>query len=152
MDGITRVNKVNLLSFLKYLSLISKVYTQLVRNVFLEVWHSLSPKLSGVMGNEGVFILMDVKKTLFEDQDRVSKGLLKVLARSGVSSILLSLEIEPRRFSQLMFESQLNPGVLSRHLKALQDFAVIEKSSDTYQLTDRGKKVVKILRAIFEIS
>lgn len=93
---------------------------------------------------------MDVR-TLFEGQDRVSKGLLKVLARSGVSSILLSLEIEPRRFSQLMFESQLNPGVLSRHLKALQDFAVIEKSSDTYQLTDRGKKVVKILRAIFEI-
>lgn len=122
---------------------------QLVRNVFLEVWHTLLPRLSEVMGDEEVFILMDVK-TLFEGQDRIGK-LLKLLARSGVSSILLTLEMKPCRFSQLMFESQLNPGVLSRHLKALQDFAVIEKSSDTYQLTDKGGKVVKILRAIFEI-
>ncbi|WP_202320401.1 winged helix-turn-helix transcriptional regulator [Archaeoglobus neptunius] len=79
------------------------------------------------------------------------QGVLKVLGRSGVSDVLRSLEKGPRRFSQLVFESRLNPSALSKRLRALQELAIVEKSQDMYRLTDRGRRITNVLRAFFEV-
>lgn len=90
--------------------------------------------------------------TLFERKpDGRSQEVLKVISRSGVSNILFSLERAPLRFSQLMFETKLNPGILDRHLKALKQVNIVEKKMDTYELTPSGKRVVKLLEQIFSI-
>ena len=79
--------------------------------------------------------------------ERITKT-LKMLARSGVCDVISSLKPGPRGFSQLMFETKLNPGVLSRHLKALTEHAVVEKHSNSYGLTDKGRKLVEILEEL----
>ena len=85
-------------------------------------------------------------KTNFDQQK-----LLKVISRNGVSDILLSLERNPQRFSQLMFETKLNPGILDRHLKALIDFNIVTKNSEVYELTDTGKRLISILQQLFRV-
>ena len=79
------------------------------------------------------------------------KKLLKVISRNGVSSILLCLDKSPKRFSQLMFDARLNPGVLNRHLKSLMQLKIVEKVSDEYTLTENGKKIVKILKQLLNM-
>jgi DNA-binding HxlR family transcriptional regulator len=85
-------------------------------------------------------------KTNFDQQK-----LLKVISRNGVSDILLSLERSPQRFSQLMFETKLNPGILNRHLKALIEFNIVTKNSEVYELTDTGKRLISILQQLFRV-
>jgi len=90
--------------------------------------------------------------TLFERRpDERSQTVLKVLSRSGVSNILFSLEKTPLRFSQLMFETRLNPCILDRHLKALMQLEIIEKSDDIYELTSSGKRIVKVLEQLLSL-
>lgn len=79
--------------------------------------------------------------------ERITKT-LKMLARSGVCDVISSLKPGPRGFSQLMFETKLNPGMLSRHLKTLTEHAVVEKYSNSYGLTDKGRKLVEILEEL----
>lgn len=76
---------------------------------------------------------------------------LKVISRNGVSDILFSLEKGPQRFSQLMFQTKLNPGILDRHLKALLEFNLINKNSETYELTDTGRRLILILQQLFRV-
>ncbi len=73
----------------------------------------------------------------------VAQKLLKVISRNGMIEILLSLKNGPKRFSQLMFDTQLNPGILDRHLKALLEVSLVEKSSENYMLTNAGKVVLE---------
>ncbi len=73
----------------------------------------------------------------------VAQRLLKVISRNGMIEILLSLKSGPKRFSQLMFDTQLNPGILDRHLKALLEVSLVEKSSENYMLTNAGKVVLE---------
>lgn len=70
--------------------------------------------------------------TIFERRpDERGQTVLKVISRRGASDILFSLEIAPLRgFSQLMFETKLNLGILDRHLKALRQLNVVEKNGD----------------------
>lgn len=75
---------------------------------------------------------------------------LKVISRNGVGNILLCLEKSPRRFSQLMFETKLNPGILDRHLKALMELKIVEKNSETYELTETGRRLVSVLQQLFQ--
>lgn len=77
--------------------------------------------------------------------------LLKVVSRNGVSDILFSLEKRPQRFSQLMFETKLNPGILDRHLKALAELNIVSKNSETYELTDTGRRLILILQQLFRV-
>ncbi len=85
------------------------------------------------------------------EYEKQSEALLKVISRSGMSSILRSLEKNPQRFSQLMFKAKLNPGILDRHLKSLMEIGAVEKDGDTYILTNRGHRLVKALYSLFEI-
>ncbi len=92
------------------------------------------------------------KMSIVTDEAGEETGkVLKVIARSGVSSILFRLYEKPKRFSELMFETHLNPGILDRHLKALIDCSLVEKGDDRYMLTDKGKKVVEALRELFRV-
>jgi DNA-binding HxlR family transcriptional regulator len=85
------------------------------------------------------------------EYEKQSEALLKVISRSGMSSILRSLEKNPQRFSQLMFKAKLNPGILDRHLKSLMEIEAVEKEGDIYVLTDKGHRLIKILYSLFEI-
>lgn len=94
---------------------------------------------------------MDVDVLFERKPDGESEKVLKVISRSGMSNILFSLDRKPLRFSQLMFETKLNPGILDRHLKALMQLRIVEKNSDSYILTESGKKLVRILEQLFTI-
>jgi len=83
-------------------------------------------------------------------QSRYAKA-LKVLSKSGVSDILFCLSKEQKRFSQIMFETRLNPGVLARHLKELMSLGVITKDGKYYALSERGMMVVDVLRKLREL-
>jgi DNA-binding HxlR family transcriptional regulator len=88
-------------------------------------------------------------RDLFEDDMPDKRRFLKVISRNGISDILFALERSPRRFSQLMFETKLNPGILDRHLKALMELKIVEKNEETYELTDTGRRLISILRQLF---
>ncbi len=85
-----------------------------------------------------------------QPQNEIGK-LLKILSRNGVCSILLCLEKNPKRFSQLMFDARLNPGVLNRHLKSLMQLDMVKKVSDEYMLTENGKRIVEVLKQLMRI-
>ena len=94
----------------------------------------------------------DVVPTLFREiTNEKQQKLLKVVSRNGVSSILFNLEKSPMRFSQLMFRTKLNPGILDRHLKALMQLNVIEKRNDEYTLTETGKRLVSVLLELLNL-
>ena len=88
-------------------------------------------------------------RDLFEDDMLDKRRFLKVISRNGISDILFALERSPRRFSQLMFETKLNPGILDRHLKALMELKIVEKNEETYELTDTGRRLISILSQLF---
>ncbi len=77
--------------------------------------------------------------------------ILKIIARSGVKEILIELDRRPCRFSELMFSTELNPGILNRHLKTLIKHDIVEKDGELYFLTEKGKKLVKIITELLEI-
>lgn len=70
---------------------------------------------------------------------------LKIIGRKGMSDILYCLESEPKRFSQLMFETRLNPSILDRHLKVLVKLGLVVKEDNFYRLTESGIRVVKTI-------
>ncbi len=76
--------------------------------------------------------------------------ILRTLARSGVPEILQSLKNGPKKFSQLMFEAKLNPGVLDRNLKALIELEIITKNNNLYELTDKGREVSEFIKKLYE--
>ncbi len=91
-----------------------------------------------------------VMNSLRDLNDKHQK-LLKVVSRNGVSSILFSLEKSPMRFSQLMFKTRLNPGILDRHLKSLMQLNIVEKNDEKYKLTETGRRLVSVLLELFNV-
>jgi len=86
-----------------------------------------------------------------ENRDDDSREILKVISRRGVSDLLNSLNTGPKKFSQLMFETKLNPSIIDRHLKALLKLGLIYKDSENYALTDRGKSILKVVEELFRV-
>ncbi|WP_202318810.1 helix-turn-helix domain-containing protein [Archaeoglobus neptunius] len=95
--------------------------------------------------------MIDVEALFERRPDGEGQKILKVISRSGMSNILFSLDKAPLRFSQLMFETKLNPGILDRHLKALMQLNIVDKNSDSYELTESGKRLVRVLEQLFSI-
>jgi len=86
------------------------------------------------------------ERTTFETRwGEKQAEILKVISRNGVVPLLLNIEKSPKSFSQLMFETHLNPSILNRHLKSLISLQIVEKSASSYALTEKGKKLVSIL-------
>lgn len=84
--------------------------------------------------------------------DETFQKLLKVVARNGAPAILFSLSKGEMQFSHLMFETRLNPGVLSRHLKALMEVGIVERVNGKYALTETGKRLASILREMKDLT
>ncbi len=95
--------------------------------------------------------MLDVKELFASGTEHQCNTALKVLSRSGVPNIIFSLESGPKRFSQIMFDVKLNPGVLDRHLKALADIGVVKKNGGVYELTDKGYGVAHVLKLLKDI-
>ena len=79
------------------------------------------------------------------------KDVLKIIGRKGVSDILYSLERGPKRFSQLMFDTKLNPSILDRHLKVLTKYGLVIKEEKCYRLTESGMKVVETIDDLLDL-
>jgi len=90
-------------------------------------------------------LILEPPKTETTELDEIQK-ILKAISKNGVSKILFCLEKSPKRFSQIMFETRLNPGVLGRHLKSLTELKVVRKNGECYCLTEVGVNVLDILR------
>ncbi|ADC65534.1 transcriptional regulator, ArsR family [Ferroglobus placidus DSM 10642] len=73
---------------------------------------------------------------------------LKIVSRKGVYEILQAMKYEGKKFSELMFITKLNPGILDRHLKALMKSKLVEKDGGIYRLTEKGKKAVELLEQL----
>ncbi len=76
---------------------------------------------------------------------------LKIIGRKGMSDILYCLENEPKRFSQIMFETKLNPSILDRHLKVLLKFGLVVKENNFYRLTESGIRVVETIDDLLDV-
>lgn len=95
-----------------------------------------------------VFFIFSQMMEIDEKAGKIDYGVsdvLKIIGRKGMSDILYCLENEPKRFSQLMFETKLNPSILDRHLKVLLKFGLVMKEDNFYRLTESGIKVVKTI-------
>lgn len=86
-----------------------------------------------------------------EELDISVKDVLKIIGRKGVSDILYSLEEGPKKFSQLMFDTKLNPSILDRHLKVLLKVGLVVKEDKCYKLTESGSKVVETIDDLLEL-
>ncbi len=73
---------------------------------------------------------------------------LKVVSRKGVFEILEAMKNGKKKFSELMFVTKLNPGILDRHLKALMSSGLVVKESGEYRLTEKGQKAVELLEEL----
>lgn len=89
----------------------------------------------------------DLPKLKNEEEVR---EILKVISRKGVEDILKSLRNDPKKFSQLMFETKLNPSIIDRHLKALSRLGLIIKEGENYKLTSCGLYVLKIIDELYK--
>ncbi len=78
------------------------------------------------------------------------REILKVISRKGVSEILKSLRNYPKKFSQIMFETRLNPSIIDRHLKALSKLGLVRKDGENYKLTSCGIYVLKIIDDLYK--
>jgi DNA-binding HxlR family transcriptional regulator len=93
---------------------------------------------------------IELEEPRFVFSDRHEK-LLKIISRSGVCTILFTLEMKPMKFSELMFATKLNPGVVDRHLKCLVDLRIIERKENKYQLTETGRNLIPVIEEFLNI-
>lgn len=68
--------------------------------------------------------------------------------------VLASLGKGPKRFTEIMFETKLNPGILNRVLKTLINQGIIARCPDDegYELTEKGIKISLYILKIVETS
>ena len=68
--------------------------------------------------------------------------ILKTLSYAGAMSVLFIVTRGNAKFSDIMFESRLNPGILNRLLKLLVASDMIDRTEDGYKLSGKGARVV----------
>lgn len=68
--------------------------------------------------------------------------ILKTLSYAGTMEVLLSICSGKSKFTDIMFETELNPGILNRLLKTLMSADILTKGYDGYHLSEKGSKVV----------
>ncbi len=68
--------------------------------------------------------------------------ILKTLSYAGSMDVLFTVTKGKTKFTDIMFETKLNPGILNRLLKALISSDILEKDADGYHLTKKGALIV----------
>ncbi len=97
---------------------------------------------------EGLDTIVETPRMNFKERH---EKVLKIISRNGICPILFTLDSKPMKFSELMFETRLNPGVVDRHLKVLSDMGIVEREDNYYQLTENGKKVIPVIEEFLTI-
>jgi DNA-binding HxlR family transcriptional regulator len=81
--------------------------------------------------------------------------ILKTISYAGTMEVLTSLGKGPKRFTEIMFETKLNPGILNRVLKTLITSGIVVRCAneeDGYELTGKGIKISLYILKIVEVS
>lgn len=80
--------------------------------------------------------------------------ILKTISYAGTIEVLASIGKSPKRFTDIMFETKLNPGILNRVLKTLINTGIVDKcpNEEGYALTEKGLKVSMYILKIAEVS
>lgn len=80
--------------------------------------------------------------------------ILKTISYAGTMEVLASLGKGKKRFTDIMFETKLNPGILNRVLKTLITSGIVLKcaNDEGYELTDKGIKISLYILQIVEVS
>jgi predicted transcriptional regulator len=68
--------------------------------------------------------------------------ILKTLSYVGTMDVLFTICRGKTKFTDIMFDTELNPGILNRLLKTLISSDMLTKDKDGYHLSDRGTKIV----------
>lgn len=68
--------------------------------------------------------------------------ILKTLSYVGTMDVLFTICKGKTKFTDIMFETELNPGILNRLLKTLMSAEILVKDRDGYHMSDRGAKIV----------
>jgi DNA-binding HxlR family transcriptional regulator len=84
----------------------------------------------------------------------MSMEILKTISYAGTMEVLASLGKGRKRFTEIMFETKLNPGILNRVLKSLIGSGIVAKCADDegYELTEKGVKISLYILKIVETS
>jgi DNA-binding HxlR family transcriptional regulator len=80
--------------------------------------------------------------------------ILKTISYAGTMEVLASLGKGRKRFTEIMFETKLNPGILNRVLKTLINSGIVAKCPDDegYELTEKGVNISLYILKIVETS
>jgi DNA-binding HxlR family transcriptional regulator len=80
--------------------------------------------------------------------------ILKTISYAGTIEVLASLGKGRKRFTEIMFETKLNPGILNRVLKTLITSNIVAKCPDDegYELTEKGIQISHYILKIVETS
>jgi predicted transcriptional regulator len=70
--------------------------------------------------------------------------ILKTLSYAGAMDVLFTVTKGKTKFTDIMFETKLNPGILNRLLKALIASDVLHKGTDGYRLSEKGAVIVSL--------
>jgi predicted transcriptional regulator len=68
--------------------------------------------------------------------------ILKTLSYVGTMDVLFTICKGKTKFTDIMFETELNPGILNRLLKTLLSADILVKDRDGYHMSDRGARIV----------
>jgi DNA-binding HxlR family transcriptional regulator len=80
--------------------------------------------------------------------------ILKTISYAGTMEVLAALGKGPKRFTEIMFETKLNPGILNRVLKTLISSGIVARcaNDEGYELTEKGIKISLYILKIVEVS
>ncbi len=68
--------------------------------------------------------------------------ILKTLSYVGTMDVLFTICKGKTKFTDIMFETELNPGILNRLLKTLLSADILMKDRDGYHMSERGATIV----------
>jgi predicted transcriptional regulator len=68
--------------------------------------------------------------------------ILKTLSYVGTMDVLFTICKGKTKFTDIMFETELNPGILNRLLKTLLSADILVKDRDGYHMSERGATIV----------
>jgi DNA-binding HxlR family transcriptional regulator len=80
--------------------------------------------------------------------------ILKTISYAGTMEVLAALGKGPKRFTEIMFETKLNPGILNRVLKTLISSGIVAKcgNDEGYELTEKDIKISLYILKIVKVS
>lgn len=77
--------------------------------------------------------------------------IIKVISYSGTMDVLFAICKGKTKFTDIMFETELNPSILDRILKTLIATGLLSKDRDGYHLSEKGRKIALYTLQILEI-